>query len=99
MTINKPPFPTDVFDDVITSISCISITDIDDIEGYSSYGLEDITPSCTLGQLNYTYVSRNSQQSGRSPKVVALFSATNFTSNIWELLQLHDIIQIKWNYA
>ena len=38
-------------------------------------------------------------QSGRSPKVVALFSATNFSSNIIELLQLHDIIQIKWNYA
>ena len=49
MTINKPPFPTDVFDDVITSISCISITDIDDIEGYSSYGLEDITPPVLLG--------------------------------------------------
>ena len=63
MTINKPPFPTDVFDDVITSISCITITDIDDIEGYSSYGLKYITPSCTLGQLNYTYVSRDSQTS------------------------------------
>ena len=33
-------------------------------------------------------------QSGRSPKVVALFSATNFSSNIIELLQLHDTIQI-----
>ena len=40
-----------------------------------------------------------SKQSGRSPKVVALFSATNFSSNIIELLQLHDTIQIKWNYA
>ena len=39
------------------------------------------------------------QQSGRSPKVVALFSATNFSSNIIELLQLNDTIQIKWNYA
>ena len=39
------------------------------------------------------------QQSGRSPKVVALFSATNFSSNIIELFQLHDTIQIKWNYA
>ena len=38
-------------------------------------------------------------QSGRSPKVVALFSATNFSSYIIELLQLHDKIQIKWNYA
>ena len=34
------------------------------------------------------------KQSGRSPKVVALFSATNFSSNIIELLQLHDTIQI-----
>ena len=39
------------------------------------------------------------QQSGRSPKVVALFSATNFSSYIIELLQLHDTIQIKWKYA
>ena len=38
-------------------------------------------------------------QSGRSPKVVALFSATNFSSYIIELLQLRDTIQIKWNYA
>ena len=36
---------------------------------------------------------------GRLPKVVALFSATNFSSNIIELLQLHDTIQIKWIYA
>ena len=39
------------------------------------------------------------KQSGRSPKVVALLSATNFSSNIIELLQLHDAIQIKWYYA
>ena len=39
------------------------------------------------------------QLSGRSPKVVALFSATNFSSYIIELLQLYDTIQIKWNYA
>ena len=38
-------------------------------------------------------------QSGRSPKVVALFSATNFSSYIIELFQLHDTIQIKYNYA
>ena len=38
-------------------------------------------------------------QSGRSPKVVALFCATNFSSNIIELLQLHYTIQIKYNYA
>ena len=31
-------------------------------------------------------------QSGRSPKVVALSSATNFSSYIIELLQLHDTI-------
>ena len=35
------------------------------------------------------------KQSGRSPKVVAFFSATNFSSYILELLQLHDAIQIK----
>ena len=39
------------------------------------------------------------EQSGRSPKVVALFSATNFSSYIIELLQLHYTIQIEWNYA
>ena len=41
----------------------------------------------------------HSHQSGRSPKVVALFSATNFSSYIIELLQLQDAIQIQWNYA
>ena len=39
------------------------------------------------------------QQSGRSPKVVALFSATNFSSYIIDLLQLRDAIQIKWKYT
>ena len=39
------------------------------------------------------------KQPGRSPKVVALFSATHFSSNIIELLQLHDTIPIYWNYA
>ena len=34
-------------------------------------------------------------QSGRSPKVVALFSATNFSSYIIEFLQLQDAIQIQ----
>ena len=43
--------------------------------------------------------SISTEQSGRSPKVVALFSATNFSSYIIELLQLHDTIQIEWNYA
>ena len=37
----------------------------------------------------------NTQQLGRSPKVVALFSATNFSSFIIELLQLHETFQIK----
>ena len=41
----------------------------------------------------------STHHSGRSPKVVALFTATNFSSNIIELLQLHDTIEIKWNYA
>ena len=41
----------------------------------------------------------NHNQSGRSPNVVAFFSANNFSSHILELLQLHDTIQIKWNYA
>ena len=39
------------------------------------------------------------KQLGRSPKVVALFSATNFSSYIIELLQLHDTIHIKCNFA
>ena len=34
-------------------------------------------------------------QSGSSPKVLAIFSATNFRSYIMELLQLHDTIQIN----
>ena len=38
-------------------------------------------------------------QSGRSPKVVALFSANNFGNFISKLLQLHDAIKIKWNHA
>ena len=38
-------------------------------------------------------------QSSRSPKVVEFFSATNFSSYIIELLQLHDTIQIEWNYV
>ena len=43
--------------------------------------------------------SKRLWQSGRSPKIVALFSATNFSSYIIELPQLHDTIQIKCNYA
>ena len=34
------------------------------------------------------------EQSGRTPKVVAIFSATNFSSYIIELLQLRDTIKI-----
>ena len=34
-------------------------------------------------------------QSGRSPKVVALFSAANFSRYMEELLQLHDTIQFN----
>ena len=30
--INKPPLPTNMYDDVNTPISCINTTDIDDIE-------------------------------------------------------------------
>ena len=41
----------------------------------------------------------DTQQFGRSPKVVALFSAANFSSYKIELLQLHDTIQIKLNYT
>ena len=43
--------------------------------------------------------SRRHNQSGRLPKVVAFFSATNFSSYIIELLQVHDTIRIEWNYA
>ena len=45
------------------------------------------------------YLTVHGHQSGRSPRVVALFPATNFSSYIIELLQLHYAIQIKWNYA
>ena len=48
---------------------------------------------------NIKSVNIQPYQSGRSPKVVALFSATNFSSYIIKLLQLHDKIQIEWNYA
>ena len=46
-----------------------------------------------VGDFNINLLQIN-EQSGRSPKVVALFSATNF-SYVIELLQLHDTIQIK----
>ena len=47
----------------------------------------------------FSYLTQDNQESGRSPKVVALFSATNFSSNIIELLQLHGTIQMKLDYA
>ena len=50
-----------------------------------------------IQKLNQAF--RPCYQSGGSPKVVALFSATNFSNYIIELLQLHDTIQIKRNYA
>ena len=37
--MNKSPLSTDAFDDVITPISCIYITGIDDIERSRSYSL------------------------------------------------------------
>ena len=78
ISMNKPPLPTDVFDDVNTPISCIDTTDIDDIERSSSYNLKDIAkcstipcenipPSVLLGDenLNNTYVSQDTQASCR----------------------------------
>ena len=35
------------------------------------------------------------KQLGRSPKVVAVFSATNFSSYIIDLLKLHDTIKLN----
>ena len=49
--------------------------------------------------MSFYILMGNTPQSGRSPKVVALFSATNFGSYIIELLQLDDTIQIKLNFA
>ena len=45
------------------------------------------------------YKSLYTYQSGRSLKVATLFRATNFSSYVIELLQLHATIKIKWNYA
>ena len=44
-------------------------------------------------------ISGKSYQSGRPPKVAALFSATNISSNIVWLLQLHDTIQTKSHFC
>ena len=59
--INKPPLPTDVFDDVNTILyshpPCIDTTDIDDIERFGSYSLKDIAKCSTLPCENIlTYV-------------------------------------------
>ena len=58
-----------------------------------------IHTSCMYRKVCCTYIKDSTPQSGRSPKVVALFSATNFSSYIMELLQLHEAIQNEWNYA
>ena len=74
--INKPPFPTDVFEFVSSPISCINTTDIDDVEESNSYSLRDIAkcstlppqnipPSGLLGDenSNNAYVSRDTEAS------------------------------------
>ena len=63
---------------------------------WCSYDLHSI--SCMMLKKWYI-VLIYSIQSGRSPKVVAVFSATNISSNIVWLLQLHDTIQMKSNYT
>ena len=60
--------------------------------------IDDLTWINSLRSTHQRIQSKHNQ-SGRSPKVVRLFSATNFSSYIIELLQLHDTIQSKWNYA
>ena len=52
-----------------------------------------------LGALMFFYLRRNKRLNGYTSQVVALFSATNDSSYIIEFLQLHDTIQIEWNYA
>ena len=72
--INKPPLPTDVFEDVNTPISYIDTTDIDDIAGPNSFEryrrvfyitLWKYIPSVLLGDenLNNTYASRHAHAS------------------------------------
>ena len=61
--INKPPLPTDLFEFINTPISCITTTDIDDVEGSNPYSLRDIavfhitlwkyTPFWTLGRWKF----------------------------------------------
>ena len=81
---------------IITWLLCFSPASID-----SSLVSADSSPASTDSSLLPFLLLEPSplQQSGRSPKVVALFSATNFSNYIIELLQLQDAIQIQWNYA
>ena len=46
--INKHPFPFDLFEFINTPISCITTTDIDDVEGSNPYSLRDIAKCSTL---------------------------------------------------
>ena len=72
--MNKPPLQTDLFEFINTPISCITTTDIDDVEGSNSYSLrniakcstlpyENIPPSGLLGDENNTHVSRDTETS------------------------------------
>ena len=74
--INKPPLPTDLFEFINTPISCITTTDIFDVEGSNSYSLRDIAkcsslphenipPSGLLGDENSinTHVSKDAEAS------------------------------------
>ena len=52
MGMNKPPIPTNVFDNGNTPISHFNIMDIDDIRKSSSYSLKDITRCSTTPYKN-----------------------------------------------
>ena len=45
---HKPTLPTDFFEYVNTSISCINTLDMDDIEGSNSCNLREIAKCSTL---------------------------------------------------
>ena len=67
---------------------------------HSGGDIHGLSSPCRIGQKERRIIETVPdalllEQSGRSPKVVALFSATNFSSYIIELLQLHVTIQIK----
>ena len=74
--INKPPLPSDLFEFINIPISCITTTDIDDVEGSNPYSLRDIAKCSTLPYENiplsglfgdenskYTQVSRDAEAS------------------------------------